>query len=458
MMKSARTWNANWANTMRNSRISRRRSLGLAFLLFASLCQVGEAQIEEAPAEWRTWRGNDSNGITSATDVPSEWNLNDGSPNIRWRVPLPGPGNSSPIVSNGMIWITQFDPESGERQLRCYDVKNGTLKWKHGVKSEEQEATHPTNPYCAASPVTDGTHVIAYLGAPGIFCFSQSGELVWMKQLDAPQHLFGQGASPTIHGDLVTFNFGPGIEQRWITWDLRTGEERWRIDIPRVDAPNPFDDPNGPKLPPGTKLRDPFGTWATAILAKTSEREELLLANPHKLLAVDPKTGNVLWECQGTAEQVFCSPLVSRDSVCMLGAKGMLVRLGGSGDVTDSNREWFRERDRGRIGSGVIVGEKVIANDMQGIVEAISLSDGKRVWQQRLASEGGSESWSSLALAGDRIFATSKTGTVFVFHVEPEFKLLATNKLGEPTNASPAITRDAIYVRTDTQLWCIAAS
>ncbi|XZE36109.1 PQQ-binding-like beta-propeller repeat protein [Pirellulaceae bacterium SH501] len=458
MMKSARTWNANWANTMRNSRISRRRSLGLAFLLFASLCQVGEAQIEEAPAEWRTWRGNDSNGITSATDVPSEWNLNDGSPNIRWRVPLPGPGNSSPIVSNGMIWITQFDPESGERQLRCYDVKNGTLKWKHGVKSEEQEATHPTNPYCAASPVTDGTHVVAYLGAPGIFCFSQSGELVWTKQLDAPQHLFGQGASPTIHGDLVTFNFGPGIEQRWITWDLRTGEEKWRIDIPRVDAPNPFDDPNGPKLPPGTKLRDPFGTWATAVLAKTSEREELLLANPHKLLAVDPKTGNVLWECQGTAEQVFCSPLVSRDSVCMLGAKGMLVRLGGSGDVTDSKREWFRERDRGRIGSGVIVGEKVIANDMQGIVEAISLSDGKRVWQQRLASEGGSESWSSLALAGDRIFATSKTGTVFVFHVEPEFKLLATNKLGEPTNASPAITRDAIYVRTDTQLWCIAAS
>lgn len=458
MMKSARTWNANWANTMRNSRISRRRSVGLAFLLFASLCQVGEAQIEETPSEWRTWRGNDSNGITSPTDVPSEWNLNDGSRNIRWRVPLPGPGNSSPIVSNGMTWITQFDPDSGERQLRCYDVKNGTLKWKHGVKSEEQEATHPTNPYCAASPVTDGTHVVAYLGAPGIFCFSQSGELVWTKQLDAPQHLFGQGASPTIHGDLVTINFGPGIEQRWITWDLRTGEEKWRIDIPRVDAPNPFDDPNGPKLPPGTKLRDPFGTWATAVLAKSSEREELLLANPHKLLAVDPKTGNLLWECQGTAEQVFCSPLVSGDSVCMLGAKGMLVRLGGSGDVTETKREWFRERDRGRIGSGVIVGEKVIANDMQGIVEAISLSDGKRAWQQRLASEGGSESWSSLALAGDRIFATSKAGTVFVFHVEPEFKLLATNKLGEPTNASPAITRDAIYVRTDTHLWCIAAS
>lgn len=456
-MKSARAWNANGANATRDLRISPRRCVGLALLALSGLCQIGEAQTGESTTEWRTWRGNDSDGIASATDVPSEWNLSEGSPNIRWRVPLPGPGNSSPIVSNGMVWITQFDPESGERQLRCYDALNGKLKWNHGVKSDEQEPTHPTNPYCAASPATDGVHVVAYLGSAGIFCFTQSGELLWMKQLDAPQHLFGQGASPTIHGDLVTFNFGPGIEQRWITWDLRTGEERWRIDIPRVEAPNPFDDPNGPKLPPGTKLRDPFGTWATAILAKSSEREELLLANPHKLLAVDPKTGNLLWECRGTAEQVFCSPLVSRDSVCMLGATGMLVRLGGSGDVTDSKREWFRERDRGRIGSGVVVGDKVIANDMQGIVEAISLADGKRAWQQRLASEGGSESWSSLALAGDRVFATSKAGTLFVFSVEPEFKLLATNKLGEPTNASTAITRDAVYIRTDKNLWCIAA-
>lgn len=409
-------------------------------------------------SDWKTWRGDASNGATGETTVPSEWDLAEGSSHVKWRVPLPGPGNSSPIVSQGKVWLTQFDPESGERQLRCYDIATGEQRWSFGVKADEGEPTHPVNPYCSASPVTDGEHVVAYLGSAGIFCFRHDGELLWKQSPGSPQHLFGQGASPTIHNDLVTLNFGPGTEQYWITWDLRTGEEKWRLNIPRVDAPNPFDDPNGPKLPPDSKLRDPFGTWATAVSVKSETRNELILANPKKLTSVNPLTGEILWECDGTADQVFCSPVVYGDAVCLLGASAMLVQLGGTGDVTSSNRTWFREKDRARIGSGVVVDKMLIANDMQGIVESINLEDGKRIWQERLASSGGSESWSSLVRAGDRLFAINKAGTVFVFRAAPEFELLGTNKLEEATNASPAIIGDRIFIRTDKHLWCIGAA
>lgn len=410
-----------------------------------------------AQQEWRSWRGDQSNGTTTATKVPSEWNLDTESSCVQWKVPLPGPGNSSPIVSNGMVWITQFDPESKERQLLCFDAVSGEKKWAYTQSTTEDEPTHPTNPYCAASPVTDGQHVVAFLGSAGLCCLKQSGELLWQRSLGAPQHLFGQGASPIIHNGLITLNYGPGTEQFWITLDLQTGEEKWRIEIPKVDAPNPFDDPNGPKLPPGTKLRDPFGTWATALLLNTENRNELILANPKKMLSVDPSTGSILWECAGTADQVFCSPIAVGDSLCLTGASAMLVQSGGSGDVTDSKRLWFREKDRPRIGTGVVVDNMLIANDVQGILEAIDLSNGKRIWQQRLSSEGSSDSWSSLVRADDRIFATSKSGTVFVFQATPEFQLLGTNTLGETTNASPAVTQDRIFVRTDSHLWCLGA-
>ncbi len=433
------------------------RVIRWSLLTSLALIATGNSCTAFAQTEWRSWRGDQANGMISVCDVPSEWNLEDGSKAIKWRIPLPGPGNSSPIVSNGLVWITQFDPNSEERQLRCYDMIDGQEKWVYGVKGAEAEPTHPTNPYCSASPVTDGQFVVAYFGSAGVFCFRQNGELVWQQNPGSPQHLFGQGASPLIHNGLVTLNYGPGTEQFWITWDLATGEEKWRLEIPKVDAPNPFDDPNGPQLPPDSKLRDPFGTWATAVSVKSETRNELILANPKKLLGVNPTTGDVLWECHGAADQVFCSPVVVDDAICLLGASAMMVRLGGTGDVTGTMRTWFRERDRGRIGSGVVVDETIIVNDMQGIIEAINLEDGERIWQERLTSGGSSESWSSLVRAGDRLFATSKNGTVFVFTVTPDYRLLGTNKLNESTNASPAITKDRIFIRTDKHLWCLGA-
>jgi outer membrane protein assembly factor BamB len=405
--------------------------------------------------DWKSWRGDQGNGTTVESSLPSSWVVVGDSSNVKWKAELPGPGNSSPIVSNGRVWITQYDQESDERQLRCYDATSGDLVWMKSVKPDEAEPTHPTNPYCASSPITDGKLIAVFFGSAGLCCYTQEGTLVWQRKLGSPQHLFGQGASPLIHGDLVTLNYGPGAEQFWITLDLATGDEIWRLPIDKVDAPNPFDDPNGPKLPPGSKLRDPFGSWATPVLASSDGREILLLADPSGLRAADPRTGAVIWQCQKLGPQVFWTPLVIDDLVVCMGATGMAVRMSGKGDVTETHREWFDEEDRPRIGTGVEADGDIIANTMQGIVESINVKTGKRNWQKRLAGASGGGSWSSLVRTGDRVFATNQDGSIYVFKTAPDFELLATNKLDESTNASPAIVGDRIYVRTDKHLWCI---
>ncbi len=409
-------------------------------------------------ADWSSWRGDHGDGTTAQCSLPSTWTIEGDANHVKWKAPLPGPGNSSPIVANGRVWITQYEKVSAERQLRCYDAKSGELLWNQSVKSAEDEPTHPTNPYCGSSPVADGKYVVAFFGSAGLCCYTHEGELVWQRKLGSPQHLFGQGSSPLIHGDRVTLNFGPGTEQFWISFDLATGDEKWRLAIEKVDAPNPFDDPNGPQLPPGSKLRDPFGSWATPVLAHHEGREMLLLADPSGLRAVEPRTGKEFWRCQKLGAQVFWSPLVVDDVAVCMGATGMAVRISGDGDVTETHRRWFDEEDRGRIGTGVESGGAIIANTMQGIVESIDIQTGKRNWQKRLAGASGGGSWSSLVRSGDRIFATNQDGSIYVFTTSPEFQLLATNKLDERTNASPAIAGDRIYIRTDNHLWCIGAS
>lgn len=405
--------------------------------------------------DWPSWRGPSGTGRVAESTAPSTWSAEE---NVRWKVPLPGPGNSSPIEHGGRVWVTQFDKATSERQLRCYSSKTGDELWVRSVKSSASEPTHPTNPYCAASPVTDGKNVVAFFGDAGLCCFSVEGEMLWQRQLGSLQHLFGQGASPLIHGDLVTMNFGPGLEQFWITLNLRTGEEVWKLTIDKVDAPSPFDQPDGPKLPPGTKLRDPFGTWATPLLVTTEKRNELVLAFPNELRAVNPTTGETLWTCDKLGNQILASPILVGDQIVCLGSTAMAVETGGEGDVTASHRKWFEEEDRPRIGTGVGFERFVIANTMQGVVECLSLDSGDRMWQKRLAgSSSGGGSWSSLVAAGQRIFATNKDGSVFVFKANPEYELVATNRLHEKTNATPALGADHILIRTDKHLWCIGS-
>jgi outer membrane protein assembly factor BamB len=173
------------------------------------------------------------------------------------------------------------------------------------------------------------------------------------------------------------------------------------------------------------------------------------------LQAVEPETGKTLWTCEELGAQVLCSPFAVDDIIVCLGSTAMAVRMFGDGDVTETHRLWFEAEDRPRIGTGVAIGQTVIANTMQGIIEAIDLKSGKRLWQQRLSSASGGGSWSSLVRCGERVFATNQDGSIHVFTTSPEYKLLATNELNETTNASPAIAGDRMYIRTDQHLWCI---
>lgn len=404
--------------------------------------------------EWPSWRGPKLDGTTADSKIPVTWGQ---EKNVAWKVKLPGPGNSSPVVFGESVLITQAENDGKQRSIICYSTKDGSEKWKYSVEVTEPEPTHPTNPHCAGSPATDGKNVVAILGAAGIVCCDMDGKLLWKKELGAPQHLFGQGPSPVLWEDVCVLNYGPGQEQFFMGLNLKDGSELWRIDIPQSTAPNPFDQPGGPQLPPGSKLRDPFGTWATPIVREVEGKPtEVLLSLPDKLLAVSPREGKVIWECAGNGAQVLPSPVHDGEHIACLGGTAFVVKPNGEGDQS-SNRLWFEENDRPRIGTGVIYGQHIYAATMQGVLECLSLQTGERIWHRRMSkASGGGGTWSSIIRAGSKMFAIDQAGTTHVYALEPEFLEIASNELGESTNATPAIANGRFFIRTDEHLWCIA--
>lgn len=401
-------------------------------------------------ANWPSWRGPNGDGITLETNLPLKWDANT---NVRWKVALPGPGNSTPIVWGGKVFVTQFVPTEKRRTLMCFDRTNGKLLWQSGVVYAEPETSHATNPYCSASPVTDGERIIVSFASAGVYCYDFNGKELWHRDLGKQDHIWGNAASPVINGDACYLNFGPGERTFLIAMDRRTGKTLWQHDEPGGRSGNPE---------PGKANRDIWiGSWSDPILRKTNGRDELIMTYPGRICAFDPKTGKELWTCAGLNPLVYTSPIYSDGIVVGMGGFGGMsaaVKAGGSGDVT-STRLWHHPKTKQRIGSAVIhEGYIYILND-PGVAECYELKTGKLIWEERIKGPGPSgQNWSSVMLSGDRLYALTQGGDAVVFRANPKFELLAINPMGgkERSNSSVVSSDGELFLRTHSHLWCIS--
>lgn len=401
-------------------------------------------------ANWPSWRGPNGDGITSETNLPLKW---DASNNVRWKVALPGPGNSTPIVWGDKVFITQAVPKDKRRTLMCFDRANGKLLWQSGVVYAEPETTHATNPYCSASPVTDGERIIVSFASAGVYCYDLNGKELWERDLGKQDHIWGNAASPVIFGDSCYLNFGPGERTFLIAMDKRTGKTLWQHDEPGGRSGNPE---------PGKANRDIWiGSWSDPILRKTNGRNELIMTYPGRICAFDPKTGKELWTCAGLNPLVYTSPIYSDGIVVGMGGFGGMsaaVKAGGNGDVT-SKRLWHHPKTKQRIGSAIIhEGYIYILND-PGVAECYELKTGKLIWEERIKGPGPSgQNWSSVMLSGDRLYALTQGGDAVVFRASPKFELLAINPMGgkEKSNSSVVPSDGELFLRTHGHLWCIS--
>ena len=411
-------------------------------------------------ADWPMWRGPQANGVTEETDLPLHWSRES---HVRWRFPLPEPGNSTPIVWGDKVWITQPRTETAECALVGIDRTQGELLWQRTIRQESEDPTHRTNPYCSPSPVTDGERVICWFGSAGLICYDLEGEQLWRKDLGPQRHMWGYAASPVLHNDLCILSFGPGEREFVVAVNKRTGETVWKVD----EEPPPEDGDwiqngtNGPgRAEPGASRSEILrGSWATPLIVEAEGRPELILCPPGRVQARDPASGELLWKCKGLGPLVYASPLAGENTVVAMGgyhAAAVAVRPGGRGDVTATHQLWRQEPTQLLLGTGLIRAGRLYTHTMDGKLSCWSLSDGDRLWQTRLPNSGGkSDAWSSLVESGDRIYLVNQAGDTLVFRVEPKFELLATNVLDETTNASPVPAYGNILIRTHEALWCL---
>lgn len=402
-------------------------------------------------ADWPTWRADIAgSGKSVEPDAPVEWGPDK---NILWRTPLPNRGNSTPVVSGDRVFVTQAIEAENFRCLMCFDRADGRLLWKSGVTYAAPERTHKTNPYCSASPATDGERTVASFASAGVYAYDLKGKELWHRDLGPIDHIWGHASSPVIYRDLAIVYHGPGPGSRLMALEKRTGKTVWEWQEPTWDTRDRTD---------GFKGRDDGveGTWSTPIIIAASGRDELVMAFPTRVMAFDPSTGERLWSCGGMSPLIYTSPFYGDDTIVTLGGyygNSLAVRPGGSGDVTGSHRLWHFVRHNGGIGSGIIQNGHAYYHTSGGDALCLDLKTGATVWEQRLRTDArqGGGSWASMTLAGDRIYLPNKKGDTFVFRAAPKYEQIGVNSLGEETDSSVVISGGRIFIRTHKALWCV---
>ena len=396
---------------------------------------------------WPTWRGPLGTGVCAEKNLPTEWST---TKNVKWKVALPERGNSSPVVWGDRVFVTQAIEKEGRRTLMCFDRRKGKLLWQKGIVCKEKEVTHRTNPYCSASPVTDGERVIVSHASAGIFCYDFKGNELWRRVLGPQKHIWGNGASPIIYKNLCILNHGPGALTFLVALDKKNGTQIWRHDEAGGHS--------GEKRE-GEKNKW-VGSWTTPILISVKGKEQLVMSYPGRVVAFDPMAGKELWTCRGLNELVYTSPLYGNGIVVAMGGYGgtaLATRVGDKGDVTATHRLWTRPKEQQRIGSGVLHTGHIYILNATGVAQCIKVESGKVAWEERLKGKGVSGgSWSSMVLADGKIYAINQSADTFMLKASPKFELLATNSLGEMTQSSIAVSDGELFIRTYDHLWCIS--
>ena len=454
--------------------------LGLTFL----------ASTGAAPADqnWPQWRGPLQNGVAPSADPATTWSE---TTNIRWKVKIPGEGSATPLIWDNLVFIQaaiatgkrreesnagandqspNARTESGGAQspggpgggpggrrggfgggpkpteayqfaLLCLDRSTGKVLWQQVAREEvpHEGVRQNEGTFASGSGVTDGKHVWAYFGSRGLYCYDLQGKLEWSQELGRMRIAmgFGEGSSPTLYKDMLIVNWDNEDGSFIIALDKNTGKTLWK------------------------QPREEHTSWSTPLVVEPEGKAQIVVAATSKIRSYDPTSGKLNWECGGLTRNVIPSPVADGDMVyCMSGFQGnslLAIRLGRSGDLTGTDAiAWTHKKSTPYVPSPLLYNGKLYFFAVNnGVLSCLEAKTGK-VLMDAERIDGLQGVYASPLGAAGRVYLAGRNGATVVLKASDKLEVLATNKLDDKFDASPAAVGKDLFLRGREYLYCIA--
>ena len=412
-----------------------------------------------AANDWPNWRGPHATGVSTTATPPTEWSE---SKNVRWKVEIPGRGTSTPVIWGDRVYVLTAAPVGVElaashdsrgtrgqapvahrMMVIALDRKTGKTVWERTAREETpHEGYHQQfGTWASSSAVTDGEVLIASFESRGIYAYDMNGKQLWTTDLGDKKmrNEFGEGSTPALYKDKVFVVWDHQGESFIAALDRKTGKEIWR------------------------KNRQEIDSWATPLVVEHAGKAQVITGAQNRVRSYDAETGEMVWEAAGLTANPIPSP-VSADGIVYLmsGYRGnnlKAVKLAeAKGDITGTPAlAWTLDRDTPYVPSPLLYDNVLyFLKGNTGVLSAFDAKSGKPHYQlQRI--EGVPNVFSSPVGADGKVFVLGQDGSAAVLKHGPTYEVLATNKLDDKFDASPALAGDELYLRGYRYLYCVAA-
>ena len=422
---------------------------------------------------WPSFRGPNASGIADGQHLPDKWNGATGE-NILWRTPVPGLAHSSPIVWGDRVFVTSAissrpdasfkrglygDGDASEDRSRhkwviyALDKRTGKIVWQRvAFEGEPGNKRHIKSTYASASPATDGRIVVAWFGSQGVYAFDVNGTPLWKVDLgrvdigayDIPSYEWGPASSPIIWNGLVLLQCDTQADSFVLALDAATGKVLWKTD------------------------REELPSWGTPTVVTVGERAELVTNAAKFIRAYDVRTGQELWRLGGSSKITAPTPIFANGLIIIASGRRperpiFAVRPDARGDVTlekdrtSSSAVAWSKTARGPYMPTPLAYDGILYSlNNDGIFDAYELESGKEIYRQRLDPIGSGFSASPVAADG-RLYLSNEDGEMLVIAAGRQYRRIATNTMGEPLMATPALSDSVMYVRSASTLFAIGS-
>ncbi|MEZ6089447.1 MAG: PQQ-binding-like beta-propeller repeat protein [Pirellulaceae bacterium] len=393
-------------------------------LMFVPVCTSAD--------DWLGFRGLGGRADAPTSRPPAEFSA-EGNKNVAWRSDTIGRGIAGALVVDDLVITTSCGGiDERDISVEAFDTKTGERVWVRTLLALGRPFTHPTSANAAPTPASDGEKIFALYSSCDLVCLDLDGGIVWYRGLGVDHPKTGSdvsmSSSPVVIDDVVMVQLECQGDSFVAGIDKNNGETLWHLDRPRVSN---YASPIAVGLPSG--------------------KQALFLSCSKSASIVDPESGNVMWETELDCKTTPSAAVAG--STLVIPSEGGLTAF----DLTSDSPKliWESDRLKPRSASPVISGNRVYL--AQGsVLVAGDLTTGEQVWQERIKGVGSQ--WATPVATQTGLFMFDDQGNCAVVRDTGEdAEVIAQSNIKGPMLASPAVSGDAIYLRSENAVWKIAA-
>jgi outer membrane protein assembly factor BamB len=386
---------------------------------------------ETAPKPDKTnypfFRGQDSRGIAGGSGYPTTWD-GDAGTNVNWKIQIPKPGKSSPVIWDDKIYITGALDMACE--VYCINKKTGVILWTGSASNIPGEPSvlpkMDRDAGLAVSTVaTNGKEVCSVFANGNLVCFDMNGKQKWAKNIGVPESSYGYSSSLLIYKNILIVQFDSNSKIALIGFDLDTGDQKWET------------------------IRQGRPVWSSPVLAYFEGIPQVIINGNPKVSSYNPSTGEELWSVECLTGDV--APSVAVNSTMAFAvtdyAKLAAIKPGAGASIV-----WEDNTFTPDVSSPVATDDYLFVSTGNGDVACYNSVKGDTLWTHYFQDQF----YASPIICDNMLYLLDRSGVMHIVKAGPQFQLVAEAPLGEGADCTPAFSDKNIYIRGKNNLYCIS--